>query len=204
MTATVVIPAPRQAVDPAARWQLVTAAQAGDRTAWDDLYRLYEPVVRRFINGRTQGNPQLAEDLTHDVFVRAMKSIHGVQWQGRDIGAWLVTIARNIVWDYYKSGRYQRERLLDPELTPETADDDRRGDPEQVAAFNATSRVLDAALAQLTAGERQVLALRFGAGLSVAETAAALGKQDGAIKAAQYRACQKLARLLTVAGVAPC
>ena len=201
MTATVVIPGQREAAD---RWEIVTRAQAGDTQAFGELYRLYEPVVRRFINARTHGNPQLAEDLTQDVFCRAIKSLHGVRWQGRDIAAWFVTIARNIVWDHYKSGRHRLEVLPGDGWHPETVDEDRRADPEQVAVFNGTSTALDAALAQLTADQRQVLALRYGAGLSVAETAAAMGKEEGAIKAATYRATQTMARLLRLAGEAPC
>ncbi|HEY9413451.1 MAG TPA: sigma-70 family RNA polymerase sigma factor [Pseudonocardia sp.] len=204
MTVTALIPAQREAAD---RWEIVTRAQAGDTQAFGDLYRLYEPVVRRFINARTQGNRDLAEDLTQDVFVRAIKSLHSVQWQGRDIGAWLVTIARNIVWDHFKSGRTRYEAAVigaEAEHGWHLTDTDRRCDPEQVAVFNGTSTALDAALAQLTADQRQVLALRYGAGLSVAETAAAMGKEEGAIKAATYRATQTMARLLRLAGEAPC
>lgn len=204
MTATVTIPAPRTP-SPAERWEIVTRAQQGDPTAFAALYELYQPVVFRVIYRRTSGNRHLAEDLTQDVFTRAIKGIGSVTNQGRDFGAWLVTIAKNIVWDHYKSGRQRLELTTDEPGTVrgvDPADTDRRTDPVQVVVHNTTSVVLDAALAQLTAEQRQVLALRFGAGLSVTETAAAMGKNEGAVKAVQYRACQSMARLLRLAGEA--
>lgn len=215
MTATVVIPAQRDGTA-AGRWELVTRAQAGDPDAWDALYRLYQPAVHAFILRRTSGNRHLAEDLTHDVFVRAIRSIGSVSWQGRDPAAWLIVVARNLTADYYKSGRHRYEAPArftsigtlagDGDATDmvDRVDDDRRCDPVQVAVHDDLSAALDAALPLLTDAERDVLALRFGAGLSIDETAAALGKKAGAVKAAQYRATQALRRHLTAAGVGPC
>lgn len=205
MTVTALIPGPRTEPNPADRWEIVTRAQQGDVDAFGLLYELYQPKVQAFIWRRTSDR-HLADDLTHDVFVRALRSIGGLSWQGRDPGAWLITVARNIVLDYFKSGRVRYESMFGggEAIADRGIDEDRRADPEQVAVFNSVSPVIDAALAKLSPDQRQVLALRYGAGLSVAETAAAMGKNEGAIKAAAHRATRAMAGLLREAGVGSC
>ena len=95
--------------DPAAEvWALVERAQAGESEAFGLIYDRYVDTVFRFVYFRV-GNRQLAEDLTSDTFLRALKRIGSFTWQGRDLGAWLVTIARNLVADHFKSGRYRLE-----------------------------------------------------------------------------------------------
>lgn len=214
MTATIMIPAQRQP-DPADRWEIVIRAQAGDMEAFGLLYKLYQSKIHAFIWRRTSSK-DLADDLTQDVFVRALRNLGGLSWQGRDIGAWLTTVARNIVADHFKSGRHRFESGVryvtvggsagdeDAVDMVDVVDSDRRADPEQVAVHNAFNAVLDAALAQLKPPQREVLALRFGVGLSVAETAAAMGKEEGAIKALTYRATRAMAGLLREAGEEPC
>ena len=87
-------------------WALVNAAQAGDMAAYGELFELYFDMVFRFVLFRT-GDRALAEDLTSETFVRALRRISSVSYQGRDIGAWFVTIARNLIFDHVKSSRYR-------------------------------------------------------------------------------------------------
>lgn len=173
---------------------LVEAAQAGDRAAFGRLYQHYREPVFRFIQFRV-GNRHVAEDLTGDTFVRALRHLGQYTWQGKDVGAWLFTIARNLIADYYKTSRYRLDVSVD-DFGPGRADTDRRGNPAAVAEANAMTAILDAALVELTHGERQVLALRFGADLTVTESARFLDMNEGAVKAAQHRAVRKLRRLL--------
>ncbi len=85
---------------------LMDAAKTGDRHAYGELYARYRDVVFRFVYFRV-GNRQLAEDLTADTFTKALARVDSFAWQGRDPGAWFVTIARNLVADHYKSGRHR-------------------------------------------------------------------------------------------------
>lgn len=200
---------------------LMDRAQTGDRDAYGQLYGRYYDVVFRFIYARTQGNRPLAEDLCQDVFTRALARLDSFTWQGRDPGSWFVTIARNLVADYYKSGRYRFERLTDtgvgavqnstPSLLHGSLDgaswhgyfgnlpdtDATPGDAvvDQLT-WTATRAALSAALAQLGAEQRQCLTLRFLNGCSVADTATAMGKNEGAIKALTMRAVRSLGRLV--------
>ena len=187
----------RPAPDDAAAevWALVEKAQSGDAEAFGRIYDRYMDTVFRFIYFRVGSRP-LAEDLTADTFLRALKRIGSFTWQGRDLGAWLVTIARNLVADHFKSGRYRLEVTTGDVLDADTADRGPEGSPELAVVDHITNVALLAAVKQLNPEQQECIVLRFLQGFSVAETAQAMGKNEGAIKALQYRAVRALHRLL--------
>jgi RNA polymerase sigma-70 factor (ECF subfamily) len=176
-------------------WKLVERAQAGESEAFGLIYDRYVDTVFRFIYFRV-GNRQLAEDLTSDTFLRALKRIGSFTWQGRDLGAWLVTIARNLVADHFKSGRYRLEVTTGDVLDADREDRGPEGSPEAAVVDHITNVALLSAVKQLNPEQQECIVLRFLQGFSVAETAQAMGKNEGAIKALQYRAVRALARLL--------
>ncbi|MEV4841870.1 ECF subfamily RNA polymerase sigma factor, BldN family [Micromonospora matsumotoense] len=182
--------------DPATEvWTLVERAQAGESEAFGLIYDRYLDTVFRFVYFRV-GNRQLAEDLTSDTFLRALKRIGSFTWQGRDLGAWLVTIARNLVADHFKSGRYRLEVTTGDVLDADREDRGPEGSPEAAVVEHITNVALLTAVTRLNPEQQECIVLRFLQGLSVAETARAMGKNEGAIKALQYRAVRALARLL--------
>ncbi|MBY8872967.1 sigma-70 family RNA polymerase sigma factor [Micromonospora sp. PLK6-60] len=182
--------------DPATEvWTLVERAQAGESEAFGLIYDRYVDTVFRFVYFRV-GNRQLAEDLTSDTFLRALKRIGSFTWQGRDLGAWLVTIARNLVADHFKSGRYRLEVTTGDVLDADREDRGPEGSPEAAVVEHITNVALLTAVTQLNPEQQECIVLRFLQGFSVAETARAMGKNEGAIKALQYRAVRALARLL--------
>ena len=91
---------------------LVELAREGDKEAFGALYDHYHPSVYRFLYYRTR-SVSLAEDLTADTFFRALRSMEGFRWQGKDFGAWLMTIARNLCTDHFKAGRTRLEWATD-------------------------------------------------------------------------------------------
>jgi RNA polymerase sigma-70 factor (ECF subfamily) len=177
----------------AVTFALVQRAQDGDAEAFGELYDRYVDLVYRYIYYRV-GTTQLAEDLTSETFLRALRRITSFTWQGRDVGAWFVTIARNLIADHYKSGRYRLEMTTDDvsESGAKLVEDG----PENSVLEAMQNKVLLEAVKQLNAEQQECIVLRFLQGLSVAETAEAMGKNDGAIKALQYRAIRALGRLL--------
>nr|WP_189114449.1 ECF subfamily RNA polymerase sigma factor, BldN family [Pilimelia terevasa] len=182
--------------DPAAEvWALVERAQAGEAEAFGLIYDRYVDTVFRFIYFRV-GNRQLAEDLTSDTFLRALKRISSFTWQGRDLGAWLVTIARNLVADHFKSGRYRLEVTTGDVMDADKPEYGPEGSPEAAVVDHITNVALLTAVKQLNPEQQECIVLRFLQGFSVAETARAMGKNEGAIKALQYRAVRALNRLL--------
>jgi RNA polymerase sigma-70 factor, ECF subfamily len=176
-------------------WALVERAQAGQAEAFGLIYDRYVDTVFRFIYFRV-GNRQLTEDLTADTFLRAFKRIGSFTWRGRDLGAWLVTIARNLVADHFKSGRYRLEITTGDVLDADREDRAPEGSPEVAVVDRITNVALLGAVKQLNPEQQECVVLRFLQGFSVAETAQAMGKNEGAIKALQYRAVRALARLL--------
>lgn len=170
---------------------LVRRAQGGDAEAFGELYDRYVDLVYRYIYYRV-GTRALAEDLTSETFLRALRRIGSFTWQGRDIGAWFVTIARNLVADHYKSGRFRLEVQVADMLDADRSQDG----PEGEVLDAITNRTLLEAVTRLNPEQQECIVLRFLQGLSVAETALAMGKNEGAIKALQYRAVRSLGRLL--------
>jgi RNA polymerase sigma-70 factor (ECF subfamily) len=172
-------------------WALVARAQAGDGAAFGELYDQYVELVYRFIYFRVHDRT-LAEDFTSETFLRALRRIGTISYQGRDIGAWLVTIARNLVLDHLKSARHRLEvptgEFLDsPQHEP---------GPEGAVLDALRNDALLAAVHQLGDEQRECVLLRFIHGFSVSETAQVMGKNDGAIKALQHRAVRRLAELV--------
>jgi RNA polymerase sigma-70 factor (ECF subfamily) len=174
---------------------LVQRAQAGDAEAFGQLYDKYVDQVYRYVLYRVASS-QVAEDLTSETFLRALRRISSFTWQGRDVGAWFVTIARNLIADHYKSGRYRLEMTSDDVSTVSGSKPVTSPGPENEVMESMQNKVLLEAVKQLNPEQQECIVLRFLQGLSVTETAQIMGKNDGAIKALQYRAIRTLGRLL--------
>ncbi|GAA4557314.1 sigma-70 family RNA polymerase sigma factor [Pseudonocardia xishanensis] len=177
--------------DTGGSWVLVKACQAGDPDAFRELYSRYQDVVFRYVLFRL-GDRTLAEDLTQETFLRALRRIGSVSYQGRDIGAWFVTIARNLIFDHVKSSRYRLESTTADmvEHSPTTHG------PEQQVIENATNSELLKAIDKLNPDQQDCIRMRFLQGLSVAETAQRMNRAEGAVKALQHRAVRRLAQLM--------
>ena len=171
---------------------LVELAQRGDAEAFGMLYERYVDLVYRYVYVRV-GSSHLAEDLTSETFVRALRRMDSFSWQGRDIAAWFITIARNLITDNAKSARFRMEVS-----TADMLDADRRADAapeEEVLQRLRDSRLLEA-VQNLKPEQAECVVLRFLQGLTLAETAKVLGKSEGAVKQLQLRAVRALHREL--------
>ncbi|WP_405676844.1 sigma-70 family RNA polymerase sigma factor [Streptomyces sp. NBC_01511] len=171
--------------------EILRLARAGDSAAWAALYNKHHDTVSRYIAFRVRER-HLAEDLTSETFLRALRRISTFTWQGRDFGAWLVTIARNIVADYYKSSRF---RLEWP--TSEMRDMDQTvGDCADIALDELTKADLrlavKAAMTRLGGRQAELIQVRFLEERSIAETATVMNLTVGAVKTMTYRAAQSL------------
>ncbi len=182
-------------------WDLVAAAQRGDRDAYARLYQRYADGVSRVVLSRT-GDRLLAQDVTGETFLRGLRRIESVSDQGRDVGAWFTTIARNLVADHWKSSRYRLEQTT-ADFKDRAPGRDDRG-PEQVVIDKETAAEVRRRVEQLPPDQRECLRLRFWEDSSVAETAAAMGRSENAVKALRHRAVGALRAALTEdAGPAP-
>ncbi len=170
---------------------LVELARVGDAEAFGQLYDHYQASVYRFLYYRV-GSVPLAEDLTAETFFRALRSMSSFRWQGKDFGAWLMTIARNLTTDHFKAGRTRLEQTTEDMTTLDTTAEG----PEGAVLASLTNEALLEALSSLPAEQRECLVMRFLQGLSIAETAEVLGRSAGAVKQLQLRGVRNLAKLL--------
>ena len=168
---------------------VIERARTGDRAAFAELYDTHCDAVYRYILYRVR-EPADAEDLCSEVFTRAFANIHRYRWQGKSFLAWLYTIARNAVTD-----RRRRDRpTVDLDDAYGVAEEgptahDRAVRGEQVDALRG-------AVKHLTTEQQEVLVLRFIENMSSRQVAQVLGKNEGAIRALQFRALGRLRKLL--------
>ena len=171
--------------------QLIQRAQQGDLAAVSELYRLHVDRIYQYVRYRI-GDDQTAEDITAEVFLRAIEGLRAYTDQGAPFIAWLYRIAHARVVDHWRSlKRRQTAPLDDPLLQDGLLVTD-----EAIEADVLQQRSLWSALRQLTDDQQNVIILKFVQGLSNAEIAQLLGKTEGAIKALQRRALESLLRLL--------
>jgi RNA polymerase sigma-70 factor (ECF subfamily) len=182
-------------------WATVERAQQGDMDAFGELWSTYQSVVFRFL-WRRVGQRETAEDLAAETFRRALGRIRTLRWRGSDPGAWFVTIARNLVADYYKSGW---ARLVvhfdeDPSSTEDAQPSTWVQDAETPAVDNVVAEDLRRAVESLNEHQRTCIELRFLNELSLKETAEKMDMNVGAVKALQGRAVAHLRKALEKRG----
>ena len=178
-------------VDDEAVERLVEAARAGDPEAFGLLFDHYHGPVHRYVAARV-GRPSDAEDLTQLVFVKALEALPRYEARGIPFGGWLFRLARNAIIDQIRT---RRDHL--PLVTALTRETDDAG-PEATAALRDDLDQVAQALTELTDDQREVIELRFFAGLSVLETAVAMGRQEGTVRGLQFRAIAALRRSLGI------
>jgi RNA polymerase sigma-70 factor, ECF subfamily len=180
--------------EPADR-ELVARARRGDGEAFGTLYDRHVAGIYAYVHMQVR-EATVAEDLTHDVFASALASLPRFQWRG-DLHPWLLRLAHNRVVNYWRSAARRPEALPLPDEDGEAAVAVLADcDPADVVGVLLDVAALDLALGELSDPERDVLALRFGGGLSVGETARTLGRSAASVRSLQFRAVRRLAARL--------
>jgi|SRR5579864_7727210 len=163
---------------------LVEAAQK-DTSKFGDLYELHFERVYAFVARRVRERDK-AEDLTSEVFHRALAGLPAFEWRGAPFSAWLIRIAANLVIDHaQRAARETPARKDDPE--PST-----KAEQEELEARARLFRMVG----QLPSEQRRVIYERFVEQRSIREIAQQLGRTEGAVKQLQFRALQKLRKRL--------
>lgn len=181
----------------------VGRAARGEQEAIGVLYDAYIARLYRYSLARV-GTVEDAEDLAEEIFLKVLGAIDGFEW--RDLGnserspfgAWIFRIARNHVASFH---RRNATRGHSSEV-PEWLEDGDRG-PQELVETKLTILEVFNAVEQLPQAQREVIRLRFAAGLSVAETAAALDKQQTNVKVLQHKGVKRLKELLLEAAQPP-
>ena len=144
--------------------------------AFGQLYQRHVTSVYRYVRSRTASDEEAA-DVTQSVFIKAMASLHRFR-PGSPFTAWLFRIARNASTDAYR----RRRKTVGLEGLPEPVLESLADSPEDVAIKQERLRRLRGLVAGLDTEKQELLALRFGSGLTLREIAGVVGKREGAIK----------------------
>ena len=163
--------------------RLLVEAAKKDPSRFAELYELNFARVYAFI-ARRVGDRDVAQDLTSDVFHKALASIQSFEWRGVPFAGWLLRIAANMIVDRSKrSGRevsaQDQDDVPDPGTQPNL---------EEIDQHARLFRLVE----QLPPDQRRVIGMRFAEEKSIREIANELGRSEGAVKQLQFRALQNL------------
>ncbi|MEK7507932.1 MAG: sigma-70 family RNA polymerase sigma factor [Patescibacteria group bacterium] len=169
---------------------IIKRAVRGDSSAFGLLYDHYQPKIYRFALVKVSHREE-AEDLTHQVFLKAWQSIESYQDLGFPFSSWLYRIARNHVVDYYRTKKVT-ESIDDTD--PEKAPVEHSLNSDLLEKLEV-ERVKNA-IRKLKPEYQDVIIMRFVEDLPIRETALALDKSEGAIKLLQHRAIKEIQKML--------
>jgi len=187
-------PASKRSPEQAEERLLVEAAQKNP-ARFAELYEINFERVYGFI-ARRVGDRDAAEDLTSEVFHKALANLRRFEWRGVPFAAWLLRIAANAIAD--RAQRAGKELALD-DPPEQVADATADIDLEEVERRARLYRLVD----ELPADQRRVIALRFAEEKSICEIAEALGRTEGAVKQLQFRGLENLRAKIKVKGRKP-
>jgi RNA polymerase sigma-70 factor (ECF subfamily) len=180
--------------------RLVEAAQQ-DHARFSDLYREYFEVVYAYVAPRV-GNRATSEDVTSEVFRKALQNLPRFKWTGAPFGAWLLRIASNLIADRAK--RRAREEQAKPSLTvglqPRGQTGANQAQASQLEDAERRAHVFRM-VDELPDDQQRVVVMRFAEDKSIREIATDLGRSEGAVKQLQFRALKNLRKTLTTENV---
>lgn len=174
---------------------LLARARGLDAAALAEIHDTTYPLIFRYIAFRV-GSREVAEDLTSEVFARLLGALNERRAPERTLTGWLYGVASHVVGDHLRQ-RYRHETMP---LAESLAS--REPDPVEQVETLLAHEALREAIGELTEDQQDVIALRFGYGMPIAEVARTMGKTEGAVKQLQARAVARLSRRLAP-GVEP-
>jgi RNA polymerase sigma-70 factor, ECF subfamily len=153
------------------------------------IYDHFYPALYRYAHYRLS-NPNVAEDIVSEVFLLLLEAVHKGRGPRNTLRGWLIGTLSNLINNYYRKAYKQPTEELNQDVPA------RVPDPGALLEMTHREESVRAALLKLTLDQQNVLALRFGSGYSLEETATAIGKRVNAVKQLQYRALESLRRHL--------
>ncbi|MCK4778092.1 MAG: sigma-70 family RNA polymerase sigma factor [Actinomycetia bacterium] len=155
--------------------------------AFGEIYDIYVKSIYNYFYYRLQ-NVEKAEDLTQEVFIKALEAIERYKIRKIPLSAWLFRIARNLLIDFFRKKEIVKERLEGKAISSERA----KKEVEQIE----TASFINKGLSRIKQEHREVIVLKFIIGYSNKEVAEIMGKSENAVKLIQYRALRKMNKSL--------
>jgi RNA polymerase sigma-70 factor (ECF subfamily) len=165
--------------------KLIAGLRGLDPQAISAIHEAYFPTVYRYARYRV-GDETVAEDLSSETFIRLLEAVHAGKGPKTSLRGWLMGTTSNLVNDYFRRAYNQVDEPLHDGLKAAN------GDPVSLSEQRIHQELVREGLSRLTPDQQQVLALRFGSGCTLAETADILGKKPNAVKQLQFRAIAAL------------
>ncbi|MEA2298605.1 MAG: polymerase sigma-70 factor, subfamily [Solirubrobacteraceae bacterium] len=166
---------------------LLAAARTGAEWAWTRIYQELAPKVTGYLAGHGAADP---ENLTGEVFLQVVRGLPGFSGGERDFAAWTFTIAHRRMVDQLRRQSRRPVEVADAEAGDRGSGGAVDEEVEARLAEISVRRAID----ELPADQRSVMLLRIIGDLTIEETARAVGKRPGAVKALQRRALRRLER----------
>ena len=169
----------------------IQGAQKGDNESFAVIYNHYVPRIYRFIFFRVSSKT-IAEDLTHESFLSAWKSIGNYAQKNLSISSWLYRIARNKVIDHYRTNKKNTSIDTD-DFNESILGFYEQEDLDITLNINKIKSLINL----LKAEYKEVIIMKYIEDLSHKEIAKTLDKSEGAIRLIQHRAIKSLKELYT-------
>ncbi len=170
----------------------------GDADAFAELYEAYADRVYRYLLVRTS-RPAEAEELTSRTFLQAFANLGRYRGRGAGFGAWLMTIAHNLLANWYRDrGRRPTAPLDDALSVPSETPG-----PEASLLRSESVRQVRHAIGRLAPERQRLVALKYAHGMSNAEIGRMMGRTEGAVKALHHRTLRQLQAELADGGGEP-
>jgi len=168
--------------------QLVDDARTNSES-FGKLYDYYFPKVYAYVMAKVRDRAD-AEDLTGDVFMKVLENLPNFEWRGAPFGAWVFTIARNVVNTHFnKSSKNSHSELDDAHYV---ADESKDISPKKVAMQEELSAKVKHVMGKLPERELNVIQLKFFSGLSNREIVDVTGLSESHVAVIIYRTLQKI------------
>ena len=154
------------------------------------LYDLYHQDVFQFLTYLVK-NRSIAEDLSHEVYVRVLKSYQNFQGKSSE-KTWLFAIAKNVAYDYFRKNNVRKARTFEGYNWDNNQLVSKEKLPDVLLELNDEMKQILNALEHCTEDQKMVIVLRYFQELSISETAAILNWSEGKVKTTQHRAIKQL------------
>lgn len=164
-----------------------------DKEAFEALYQENLGLIYRYVYSKV-GNREEAEDLTSHIFIKAARHFDQT-YNAQRTRSWLFQVARTTVVDYWRAFYRTATSSLEALIEVGWEEPVEAGEEDRLSEFSSSANLVQCLLQALSERDREVLTCRFLLGLSVRETAARMGLEEGNIKTMQFRALKRAAKL---------
>ena len=174
-------------------------SQTSDNGEFADIYNYYFPRIYNYVHYRVD-DFHAADDLVSQIFEKLFSKLQYYQLEKAAFSAWLFSIARNTITDYYRSQKRTQGTSL--EITADLADPN--PEPVDLVILNETQQHLQKALANLNQRERDIIALKFWSDSSNKEIARFMGVSESNTGIILFRTMRRLRIILESQGLNIC